>query len=1239
MRENKPYRMRRFTLFSVALFLFVCIGGSAIFMFSIQNIVSENKGKELSQILALERIKLETSVNAEIAIALKLADSPLIRQYFAHPQDTALKKMAFDELASYRSAFENESIFWVNDIERIFYSDDNEPYSLNPENPDNYWYNMTLYETEAYNFNINYNPDLDVTNLWINAPVFDDKHKPLGIVGTGINLSTFIDTLYQNYTGGAELYFFNSAGEITGARDIGLVAGKKDIEDVLGGVGFDIHAAAKDIKPGETLVYGVGSDKIAIGTIPVLNWYTITAARIGIKDYDQTMIALFLVMLIVIAMILVIFNVFIAGFLKSLRKTMDSLDEASKAEIDLKNETERIMKKKLEHSIKFSKTLAEMTKHPTISAGFLKDAADVIAKEGCAALGASRIGIWRLSPDSNVLESITYYDASEDKFTIQEDFSLSGLDEYYTLLVSQRMIVMNDTDECRLITGSFYGYNCLCAALDAPVRIDGKLFGVVCVEQYSGEEFSTGRKWTIEEQNFVSSLADLMALAISGFERRKAQMAAEAATAAKSDFLAKTSHEIRTPMNAIIGMAELALREDMPEKPREHILTIKQAGANLISIINDILDFSKIESGKLEIIPDEYLFSSLLNDVISIIRMRVVDKQVRFVVNIDSNIPNAFFGDEARIRQVLLNLLNNAVKFTQKGYVSFTVTGQMSGNTETLTMEISDSGKGIKPEDIDKLFGDFVQIDLARNKGVEGTGLGLAIARNLIRAMGGDITVVSEYGKGSTFTVTLPQTIRDSVKIASVINPDEKSVLVYERREMYANSIICTVDNLSVECALVSTDAEFREALEHETYPFVFIASGLYENVREICETAKTSKIVLLAGFGEAVANKNVSVLAMPVYSVSVANILNDVYDGFTYSESWEAAVRFTAPDANVLIVDDIDTNLNVAKGLLLPYKMRLDLRKSGMEAIDAIAGCRYDLILMDHMMPEIDGLEATRRIRAETSDPYYQNVPIIALTANAVSGSKEMFLTNGFNDFLSKPIDTVKLNTILERWIPKMKRKRIAPPDGAGVKARGSGAHITIRGVDSKKGIAIVGGNIENYKKILAVFKNDGIQKLDEIKKCLETDNLPLYTIYVHALKSAAANIGATELSEMAKALETAGKQNDTAFIQTKNTELISALESLLRGIDDFLEADKGESDEDSITDMSPLTTALTELAEAINNVNPRAIKEAVKNIRPFARTPNVGTIVKNILQNTLVGEYDEAMFMIKVMLKGEQP
>ncbi|MCL2801830.1 MAG: ATP-binding protein [Treponema sp.] len=330
-QHDKPLMIRKFVIFSVVFFLIVFIMGSIAFVFSMSQIISNNKGIELSQILNTEKLMLETLVNREISIALMASDSPLIKQYFTEPSNAELEEMAFKEISAYRHAFSANSIFWINDIDKIFYFNDDEPYKLDPEDPINYWYPMTLYNTEEYNFNINYNPDLNVTNLWINAPIFDDHGNPLGMLGTGIDLSTFIDMIYKDYKGRADFFYFNALGEITGAKDIGLVAEKKNISEEFSGAGIDIIAEAKELEVNELLAFDSPIGKIVIGTVPLLEWYCITVSPHSISDYNSAMTVLFLVVLIVLAVVFVVFNIFIAKFLYTLRKSMNEAEAANRA--------------------------------------------------------------------------------------------------------------------------------------------------------------------------------------------------------------------------------------------------------------------------------------------------------------------------------------------------------------------------------------------------------------------------------------------------------------------------------------------------------------------------------------------------------------------------------------------------------------------------------------------------------------------------------------------------------------------------------------------------------------------------------------------------------------------------------------------------------------------------------------------------------------------------------------------
>jgi signal transduction histidine kinase/CheY-like chemotaxis protein len=604
-----------------------------------------------------------------------------------------------------------------------------------------------------------------------------------------------------------------------------------------------------------------------------------------------------------------------------------------------------------------------------------------------------------------------------------------------------------------------------------------------------------------------------------GRDLENAYESAIAANRAKSVFLANISHEIRTPMNAIIGMTEIALRGNIPPETRWQVSAIKQSGTNLLSIINDVLDISKIENGKLELTPVHYSFPALIKDITNLIKTRLTDLPVDFIEDIDENIPEALLGDEPRIRQILMNVLGNAVKFTAKGFVSLSVKADAAdGGVTVLTIKVADSGRGIKESDLERLFNSFVQTELVNNKSIEGMGLGLAITWNLIKAMNGDITVQSEYGKGSTFTITLPQKAGDKEKLAAK-----------------------------------------------------------------------------------------------------------------------KTAAMFTAPDVRILIVDDIPTNLVVAEGLLAPYKMQIDTCLSGADAIEAVKSQNYDLIFMDHMMPLMDGIETVKQIR-QLPGGRGEKLSIVALTANAVSGMREMFLQNGFNSFLPKPIDILALNAILEELIPGEKRTELTDEELKALTANSGDivdAGLMIKGVNVKKGIAIMGGKLESYLQTLDVFRKDGRDKLNAIKEVLDKNDMHLYTIYVHALKSAAANVGATKLSEIARNLETAANDGNRGYIDAHTPELMAELGAILTGIDSCLKAVNAKTRRSGETDSDTVNTELQRLRTAIENMNASAMNEAVKNLKDHTDDEETGAMLDKILQDALIGEYDEAILLIDRILK----
>lgn len=534
-------------------------------------------------------------------------------------------------------------------------------------------------------------------------------------------------------------------------------------------------------------------------------------------------------------------------------------------------------------------------------------------------------------------------------------------------------------------------------------------------------------------------------------KEKRSQQEVEAANMAKSSFLANMSHEIRTPINAILGMNEMILREEKDPAIRGYAGNIQASGNSLLSIVSDVLDISKIESGKLEIIPVDYEVNSLISDCCNMAAGRAKAKELELLVECADNVPMKLCGDETHIRQIIMNLLTNAVKYTEKGTVKLIVSGRFTDGGFVLKVDVSDTGIGIAEENLPQLFTQFQRFDLQRNRNIEGTGLGLSIVKRLCDLMSGTITARSVLGSGSTFTVELPQKVVDSTPCGGV--------------------------NLN-----------YSAGAEHE------------------------------------------------------------------YHHSFEA------PEAKILAVDDLPVNLLVIANLLKETRIKIDTAGSGRECLDKCSQQKYDLILMDHMMPEMDGVQTFEKLHGDKSSPNFET-PVIMLTANALAGMREQYMDVGFADYVSKPVRGAKLEEAIRRNLPESLIKPASPEIPAeAVSTEPSGfADIcsAVPELNVNAALQYCCGSAELLNDLLHDFtEND---HFSDLKAAFEEKRWEDYRRHAHSLKSTSLMIGLTGLSERARASELALKGGCTEFAELNHDSLIEEYSALLGKIKDYLK-DKSE-------------------------------------------------------------------------------
>ncbi len=585
---------------------------------------------------------------------------------------------------------------------------------------------------------------------------------------------------------------------------------------------------------------------------------------------------------------------------------------------------------------------------------------------------------------------------------------------------------------------------------------------------------------------------------------------------AKSDFLVNMSHEIRTPMNAITCATELLLKENLSESASSYLGILKSSSENLLDVVNDILDFSKIDAGKMILTENEYEIGMLVEDVKNIISPRLSQKPIAFTVDVDPTMPKVLIGDEGRIRQILINLLGNSVKFTTKGLVSLSVSYErLSKESIDVSFVVRDTGVGIAPSERDRIFRRFGQAGHSRKAGTEGTGLGLTICRELAAMMGGTIDFVSELGKGSTFTARVRQRVTpDNTPVAEADLGRKLAIdcLLWDENIHYADNMERILTSLGISMRRVFRESEAEGVLTTVKIDYFFVNSGMFKTAGDmIARISPTTVAVKLLDIGETDTMDYLSrypVLRKPVDVFNLLALFRSNTDRSRFSLDQEA--KFITPNASIMIVDDNRVNLKVAKALFETFKARVVDVDSGAEAVELIRnGDEFDLIFMDHMMPGMDGIEASKRIWQIEEEAGRKRTPIIALTANAGGELEKLFFEEGMSDFLSKPIVMKHLSFVMQKLLPREKVVYTVREEVLNSRKRNIGQANIFSPAD---GMANVWDDKNIFISILKVFVSDTPEMMDEVGRMSPENAKPL----LEQLAAMSRSAGVSRLSDL---------------------------------------------------------------------------------------------------------------------------
>lgn len=756
----------------------------------------------------------------------------------------------------------------------------------------------------------------------------------------------------------------------------------------------------------------------------------------------------------------------------------------------------------------------------------------------------------------------------------------------------------------------------------------------------------------------------------------------EEAEHAKDDFMANISHEIRTPLNSIIGIGSELLDAKVDDTTKEQLYDITVAGRNLMSLVSDILDFSELENDTMELVEEPYNITSVINDVVNMAHVWNKEKNLEIIVDCEADIPNNLLGDSQKIYRMILNLINNAIKFTDAGGVILFVGARKEPYGINLMVKVKDTGIGMSEKNIDALENTYNQVDTTRDRRAGGVGLGLAISRKMIAKMNGHMHIESVPDVGTTVSIIIPQRVLTDMPLVSVRDAGDKKIVFYmnleryrfgQLRDGYLECIQRMIDQLHVDAVRCSTMHELKNRIEHETFQFLFVADVEYFEEQSYFDSLTDKMKVVVMANRDCDLQKvgsEVQLIYRPIHVFSIATVLNgEKLQQDAYDERWHHD-RFRIKGAKILAVDDSAMNLKVVSSLLSHYGITIDTALSGKEAIEKISDRSYDLVFMDHMMPEMDGVECMHRIH-ELPGFRERKIPVIALTANAIGGAREMLIREGFDDFVAKPIEKSAMERVLRKYLSafiekdtgeaeknktevtekisgqsKEEQSRSSEVSGESEERQNGSSEVSgeseerqngskevsdglseeenfeVAGIDHKLGLSYFDDNEADYMEIVQCFYEQGRSQIQTLQELYDKKDWENYKINIHSLKGQSLTIGAKDLSAKAKRMQEACEHKNENYIIQNHVELIADYCAILDGLSKYVTAEGEEK------------TLLQKLAAAIDNFDQEeAIKllENVKNEADSSLTDSDAQIITDMTEQIELFDFISAAETLK--------